>query len=295
MNAVLPALPAAGEGPGEGVAARSLIANARMYSVTPEAAAAWIALFHHIATVADVPLEIIEHPFPLRVSDLWKREDLACAFMCGWPWVRGNGGGVRHIPVAAPIPADAGRPVYWSDLVVRAGHPARCLHDLQGAYAGYTLLDSQSGFSAFRQHLIKLGDAAPEFSAIVGPLTTPRRSIEAVAEGRADVAPIDSYAHALLRRHLPALTGRVRVLARTAPTPIPMLVASPGADPAITARLRAALLALRDKSLLQPLALLGFTDPLPREDYMQMEHRARAAESAGIHDLGEFLTAGLPP
>ncbi len=269
-----------------------LIANARMYSVTPEAASAWTALFHHISAAADVPLDVIEHPFPLHVSDLWKRDDLACAFMCGWPWVRG---GARHIPVAAPVPADAGRPVYWSDIVVSTGHPAQSLHDLAGARAGYTLLDSQSGFSAFRQHLIKLGDAAPEFSAIVGPLTTPRRSIEAVAEGRADVAPIDSYAHALLRRHLPALTGRVRVLARTAPTPIPMLVASPGADPAITARLRAALLALRDKSLLQPLALLGFTDPLPREDYMQMEHRARAAESAGIHDLGEFLTAGLPP
>jgi ABC-type phosphate/phosphonate transport system substrate-binding protein len=267
------------------------IANARMYSATPEATAAWIALFRHVAAVANVPLDIIEHAYPLPLSDLWARNDLGCAFICGWPWVRG---GARHIPIAAPAPAESGRPIYWSDIVVRADDPVPSLRAMAGARAAYTLLDSQSGFSAFRHHLIDQGEDAPEFGAVIGPLTTARRAMEAVAEGAADLAPIDSYAHALLRRHAPDLAARVRVLARTEPTPIPFLAASPDLaarpdGPDIIARLRAALLALRDKSLLQPLALLGFTDPLPREDYMQMEYRARAAESAGIYDFSEFL------
>lgn len=267
-------------------AAPKLVANARMYSVTPTAAATWTALFHHLAATTGLDLEIVEHPFPLLVADLWKRTDLACAFMCGWPWARE---GLHMQPVAAPIPAHAGSPRYWSDIVVRTDHPARTLHDLAGARIGFTLLDSQSGFSALRTHLHRLGPAAPAFADQVGPLTTPRRAIEAVAEHRADAAPIDSYAHALLRRHLPDLTARVRVLDRTPPTPCPLLVASPATDPAIVATLGAALRAIHDPALLDPLDLLGFTDPLPPEDYMQMEHAARDAEAAGIHDLTPFL------
>ena len=263
----------------------SLVANARMYAVTPEADAAWKALFRHAAETSGLPLDIIDHPFPRPVSELWTRPDLLCAFMCGWPWIRG---GARHLPVAAPVPTDAGAPRYWSDLVVRADHPARTLDDLVGARVGYTILDSQSGFSALRHHLRTR--PIPRFDSIVGPLTTPRRSIEAVAEGRADVAPIDSYAHALLRRHDPALTARVRVLVRTAPTPIPMLVASPGADPAHVARLRTAFLAI-PPDLLEPLCLQGFTDPLPRAEYEAMETAARDAELAGIHDLTPFTQA----
>jgi ABC-type phosphate/phosphonate transport system substrate-binding protein len=189
----------------------------------------------------------------------------------------------------APMPAGAGGPVYWSDLVVRADDPAQRLADLAGRRVGYTILDSQSGFSALRTHLRRRG--TPGFGAAVGPLTTPRRSIEAVAEGRADLAPIDSYAHALLRRHVPELTARVRVLERTAPTPAPMLVASPGADPALVARLRAALLELRDPALLAPLCLDGFAEPLPHAEYAAMEREAAAAERDGMHDLGFALRA----
>ncbi len=284
-----PPLPPAGEGQGEGPShpeTRAPIANARMYSVTPEADEAWKTLFRHVAKTSGVPLDIVDHPFPRPVSDLWLRPDLACAFMCGWPWIRA---GARHIPVAAPIPREAGAPRYWSNLVVRADDPAQTLEDLKDRRIAYTILDSQSGFSALRHHLRT--HPAPTFGEIVGPLTTPRRSIEAVAENRADIAPIDSYAHALLRRHLPHLTDRVRILVRTRPTPIPLLVASPDADPAMVAALRAALLAITDPALLEPLALQGFTTPLPIAEYQQMEASARAAEHAGQHDLTPFLRA----
>lgn len=265
----------------------SLVANARMYSVAPAAAEAWRALFRHVAHVSGVPLEIVEHPFPAPVSDLWRRDDLALAFMCGWPWIRGGG---RHLPVAAPVPSDAGRAVYWSDLVVRADHPARTLAELGAARIGYTLLDSQSGFSALR-HFLRTRPEIPRFSHVVGPITTPRRVLEAVGEGRVDLAPVDSFAHALLRRHEPALAAGVRILARTEPTPIPLLVASPGADPAIVARLRQALLAVADPALLAPLEIDGFADPPPRAAYAEMETHASEAEQAGIHDLSPFLVA----
>ena len=251
-----------------------------MYAVTPQAEAAWEALFRRVSADSGVELEYVRHPYPAPVADLWLRPGLGCAFMCGWPFVRG----VADVePVAAPLPIGAAGPRYWSDLVVAADGPARSLDDTEGGRVAYTLRDSQSGFSAFRAHLRDRG--GPRYAEEVGPLVTPRLVIEAVADGRADIGPVDSYAHALLRRHDPALAGRVRVIARTAPTPIPLLVASRGADPAASARLRAALLALRDPALLEPLELHGFADPLPLAEYRRMEERALDAEAAGVSSL----------
>jgi ABC-type phosphate/phosphonate transport system substrate-binding protein len=56
-----------------------------------------------------------------------------------------------------------------------------------------------------------------------------------VIERRAEVAPIDSYALALLSKHAPELTSQVRIVMSTEATPIPLLVASGAASPGITA------------------------------------------------------------
>ena len=109
--------------------------------------------------------------------------------------------------------------------------------------------------------------------------------IEAVAAGRADIGPVDSYAHALLRRHDPDLTRQVRTLAQTRPTPIPLLVASRGAPEDAVLRLRAALLALDDGGILEPLQLAGFAAPLPHAAYAGMERDAQDAAAAGLHSL----------
>ena len=63
-----------------------LIANCRMYSVAPGAAEAWKRLFAWLAKDTGVPLHIVDHAFPLKLNDLWGRDDLAATFMCGWPW-----------------------------------------------------------------------------------------------------------------------------------------------------------------------------------------------------------------
>jgi hypothetical protein len=62
-----------------------LVASARMSAVAPSARAAWRALFEAVSRRSRVALEIIEHAFPASLNDLWTRDDLGCAFMCGWP------------------------------------------------------------------------------------------------------------------------------------------------------------------------------------------------------------------
>ncbi len=263
-----------------------LLANARMYSVAPAAAAAWRGLFDLVATRSGVALQAIEHAFPATLESLWERDDLGCAFMCGWPYATLY---ATHRLVAAPVPAPpryGGRPVYFTDFVVRADAPYRTLADTFGRRFAYTLESSHSGWNAPRYHLARYrSQARPTlFGEIVGPFFTPRRVLDAVIDGKADVAPLDGYALDLLRRHAPELVARVRVIESTDAAPIPPIVAAPMADRAVSARLQATFIALRAdpkaKPFLEDLLLGGFVGVTPA-DYALTRERAEAAEAAG--------------
>jgi len=222
-----------------------MIASARMYAVSARVAAAWNALLSWAIARADVACTLIDYAPPQPLSALWERADLGCAFMCGYPLVRAS---ATPIVLAAPVPNAPeyrGRPVYWTDVVVRADSPFATLADVFGKRMAYTTPDSQSGYHALRVLCAPFASARGGrlFAATVGPLVTPRAVITAVLEGRADAGPLDSYCHELIRADEPELAAQLRVIATTPPTPIPPLVAAPGTAPEFAARLRAALLA----------------------------------------------------
>jgi ABC-type phosphate/phosphonate transport system substrate-binding protein len=255
-----------------------------MYGVTPPVASAWRELFLWVGQRAGVDLQWIDHAFPAPLGELWSRPDLGCAFMCGFPYARSA---TKPTLLAAPVPSPpryGGKPVYFTDFIVRATVDYRILEDTFGGRIGYTVEDSQSGFNAPRHHLLKFRTTLRPtlYKESVGPLITPRRVIEAVLENRIDVGPLDSYCHDLLKKHDPALTGKLRVVATTAPTPIPPLVAR--CDDATAQRLRDALIEsgrrpelakLRDALLLQ-----GFAAVEPQA-YTVTTERERAAIAAG--------------
>ena len=235
------------------------IANARMYSVAPGAAAAWRRLFEWVASESGVPLEIIDHAFPAKLEELWERPDLAATFICGLPFAKDPR---ALVPIVAPIPAPArygGKPIYFTDFVVKVESPFRTLADTFGHRLAYTIPSSHSGYNAVRHHLLRY--RTPEhprlYAETVGPVFTPRRALEAVVAGATDVAPLDSYCHELLRLYEPEMAQQVRIIESTQPWPIPLLVASPGSD-----REQAALLAhtfeRAPEELRRPLALAGF-------------------------------------
>lgn len=257
-----------------------------MYCVAPGAAATWRKLLAYVGARADVSLTLVDHPFPATLENLWERSDLGCAFMCGWPYAARY---ATHRLIAAPVPAPpryASRPVYFTDFVVRADAPYRTLADTFQRRFAYTLETSHSGWNAPRYHLLRYRNEArlTLFGEIVGPFFTPRHVLDAVIDGKADVAPLDGYALDLLRRHVPELVARVRVIESTDAAPIPPLVAAPGADQATCASLRAAFIALsaepNAKPLLDDLLLSGFVAAMPA-DYALTQERARAAEAAG--------------
>jgi ABC-type phosphate/phosphonate transport system substrate-binding protein len=205
-----------------------VIVNARMYSATPQAKAAWKKLLGWAIERAGLDWELLDHDAPAPLSELWARDDLGGVMMCGLPYSQRK---PRPGLVAAPVPSPArygGRPIYFSDLAVRADAPFKNLEDTFGGVVGYTLEDSMSGYVALRRHLLPFRKRKKPklYRAAVGGLLNARRVIEALDEGRIDVGPLDSYYHDLIRHNEPDFAAKVRVVATTAPAPIPPLVST---------------------------------------------------------------------
>lgn len=264
------------------------IANARMYSVNPAARAAWRDLFGWLAQETGIALEVIDHAFPLPLSELWSRRDLACAFMCGLPFMHAV---QRSSPIAAPVPRGApvaGRPVYATRLIVRADSRFTTLESTFGRCLGYTVEDSHSGYNALRYHLLayRASHGGKLYRESIGPLFTPRRVIEAILAGDIDVGPLDGYALDLMLRHEPELGDRIRIVASTEAAPIPLLVASQDCPADVVGALRAALLRFGASpdcaELSDKLCLERFAAVEPA-DYEQIARWEREAMAAGYH------------
>jgi ABC-type phosphate/phosphonate transport system substrate-binding protein len=267
------------------------VANARMYSVSPDAASAWNELFEWLAQESGVELQVLNHGFPAELSELWSRPDLGCAFMCGFPYRL-----AKNPPraVAAPVPLGApaeGRPVYATRLVVRADSSFRSLEDSFGGRLGYTTEDSHSGYNALRHHLLpyRLQHGAKLYRQSIGPLETPSRVIEAIVTEAIDIGPLDSYALDLMLRHDPGLEKQIRIVATTDTAPIPFLVASEGCPDDVVAAMQTALLKFGEVSacaeLRDRLCLQGFA-PVMIEDYDLMLRWDSEAGAAGYAHPG---------
>jgi len=254
----------------------TLIANARMYSVAPAAAAAWRALLERVSRDAGVALDFMDYPAPQPLDVLWARDDLGCVQMCGYPYAMAQ---PRPALIATPVPMRFGAPVYATDFVVRADSPFQSLEDTFGYRIGWTVQHSQSGFNAARHHLLRYrsADRPRLYAQSLGNLVTARAIVQAVLDGRIDVGPLDAWWHELLKLHEPATAARLRTVATTATVPAPPFVAAPGTDPGIVAALRRALLALPPQPAL---ALQGYAE-LPPDAYGVTAAWAREAVAAG--------------
>jgi ABC-type phosphate/phosphonate transport system substrate-binding protein len=202
--------------------------------------------------------------------------------MCGLPFSLRD---PQPAILAAPVPTPqryGGKPIYWSDIAVRADSKFRSLEDTLGTRAGYTLKDSQSGYFAFRYHLLRRFPQLPApYPQITGQLLNPRGVIKALAEGRIDVGPLDSYVHDLLKHSDPDFAGQVRVIDTTEPTPMPPLVATASLSNETVQRLRAAFRAVHEQASLasarEALLVERFIVPDPSVYGVQRE-RAREVE-----------------
>ncbi|MGD9702040.1 MAG: phosphate/phosphite/phosphonate ABC transporter substrate-binding protein [Acidimicrobiia bacterium] len=195
---------------------------------------------------------------------LWHSPDLALSQACGWPLVTDLSGRVRSIGTFDPRIPDASGGRYRSVLVARRAAP---LAELAGGSAAVNATDSLSGWisllAAFRAACTPWHGTAVTTGAHV-------LSIEAVRDGRADVASIDAVTFALVGDlHPDALRG-LMVVGRGPRVPCLPLIVPAGATDDEVALWRDALAAASTEPATagarRRLRIRGFV-PLDDEDY----------------------------
>jgi ABC-type phosphate/phosphonate transport system substrate-binding protein len=270
-----------------------LIANARMYAVESSTDAAWRELLAWVARAADVPLRYEPHAAPAPLDALWRRPDLGCALMCGYPFATWHDAAIaRPHLLAAPVPACAGPEgaMYRTGIVVRDDSGITTPDGLRGCRFAFTTPGSQSGYQAAREWIAERALAAGGrwFGATVGPLVTPRGVVDAILRGDADAGPLDAWWLDLLERHEPATAGRLRAVAFTDWTPAPPFVCSAAVAPPVRQRLASALLEAGASDDLRPArATLGLAGVAEAEAgaYAILAQRAHAADALGYPSL----------
>ena len=269
-----------------------LVANARMYAVNAAVEARWRELFAWVTVRTGISLEIVDHRPPAPLDELWRRSDLGAATMCGYPLATWQDDS-HPVPTTAPAPSLKpfnGRPVYWTDIVVRADSRFERDDDLAGTRFGWTAEDSQSGYQAPRRHFAAraLERGGRFFGSVVGPLVTPRRVVESILDGSIDAGPLDAYWHALLRLHEPGTAARLRVIACTEETPIPCFVTASTTPDAMRAKLRDAFVEASEaealRSVFADLGLARFVG-VGAETYALLARRAHEVDALGYARL----------
>jgi ABC-type phosphate/phosphonate transport system substrate-binding protein len=171
------------------------------------------------------------------------------AFVCSpsYPLLKRAGSPVCVVPAAAVFedPRAQGRPVYFSDVILRPGLAASRFEELEGGAWAYNDRQSKSGWGAM---VARLANFAPPrvpgtFFGWLVPSGSHRASVAMVAAGAADAAAIDSNVLWLARRD-GAMPGGLRVLESWGPMPIQPVLARASLPPEVRRRIAEALLEL---------------------------------------------------
>lgn len=257
-----------------------------MYAVSEPAARAWYAILRRVSELTEVPLKIIDFPPPLPLEDLWSRSDLGAVFMCGYPFILA---GQRHQLIAAPVPAPrryGGRAVYYTDFIVHRDSPFTTLEQTFGKTIAWTVAHSHSGFNAVRFHLLNYLKPGRNslFSHSLGPVFTPHGAVQSILEGKADVAPLDSWVHDIWKSQGDSRISKIRVVESSVASPIPPLVASPHVSRNICDKFRRAFISLNASgNLSQHFATLNLShfSTVKASDYNIIAAQATKAEEMG--------------
>jgi phosphonate transport system substrate-binding protein len=212
-------------------------------------------------------------------------------FICGFPYVQRAGRPEPPVEVlCAPIPADpryGGRPVYFTDVIVRRESPPRTFADLRGRRFAYNDAGSHSGYNVPRDHLLRLGETRGFFGETVAS-GSHQASIDLVVAGKADASGIDSTVLDLERHRRPELAGALRTIVSLGPEPIPPVVIARGLSASLKRQLLEAFLAMHEdaagRAILADGLLVCFV-PVRDADYDPIRAMVRRAETAGFLEI----------
>ena len=259
--------------------------------LAPNAWPVYLAVARAVGRALGVPTE-------LRIGvgyDRFASGEEDVGFVCGLLYVKiADRGDASVEPIAAPVlraPRYAGRPIYFSDVIVARSHPAARFEDLAGASWAYNERDSQSGYGITRAKLAEIGATEGFFGRVV-ETGLHQRSIDLVAAGEVDASAIDSQVLEIELRRRPELAERFRVVDALGPSTIQPVVASTRLAPALRRAVREAILAAADDPLALPGLRVGLVDrfaAIGDGDYDDIRAMMSRSSDAGLEGFGREL------
>jgi ABC-type phosphate/phosphonate transport system substrate-binding protein len=185
-------------------------------------------LGERLGVATELQIETHHSGPPRGVPDPFSAGELDLGFFCAPPYIwllERPDPPVELVPFGLVFDdaRAAGRPVYFSDIVVRAGHPARSFADLVNARWGYNDRESLSGYYSVLQTAAEHG-ADASFLGRLRDMGSHLASLRALRRDVIDAAAIDSVVLALRWRQDPALRTDLRVVHGLGPWPIQPIV-----------------------------------------------------------------------
>lgn len=198
--------------------------------------------------------------------EVWNAPDLVLSQTCGMPYRKWLYGKVTLIGTP-----DFGVPncppgYYNSAIVVRGDDPRETLADFSDARFTYNQSFSQSGYAAPYAQTKPLGFWFADRSQSHGHLNSAR----AVAQGRADIAALDTVSWRLIARYEP-FAQNLRVLEWTTPTPGLPYIAAASVDKSAIFEAVAAAISRLDGQSRDDLGLKGLI-AIPKAAYLAIEN-----------------------
>ncbi len=223
------------------VAATQAVAALPMYDL-PQLKPATDAFWHAIAKrltdggVTAVPASLT------RMDDYqggWRNPDLLLGQACGYPLVKQFKSTVQI--VATPIYGSSGCDGFEhaSFFITNAKAKYQTLRDLRGTICAINGFDSNTGMNLLRAAIAPIAGGNPFFRSVT-VTGSHHKSLEAVAEGRADIAAIDCVSFAHFARFEPELTERVSKIGQSIRTAAPPYITAGKTDAGILRILREA-------------------------------------------------------
>jgi phosphonate transport system substrate-binding protein len=161
--------------------------------------------------------------------EMLKTGDVEFGFVCACPDIVAPGNPNPAIEIlAGPIiknPRYGGKPVFFSDLIVRKDSSFKSLQELAGRTYVYNGDLSLAGYTMPRSHLVDLGLTHGFFRSVLRS-GSHRESIRMVADGLADASYVSSLVLDHDRDKGLRHAAAVRVVESLGPSPTPPVVAS---------------------------------------------------------------------
>jgi phosphonate transport system substrate-binding protein len=212
-------------------------------------------------------------------------------FVCSLPYVIFERRGLDlAVPIAAPVLEGeryGGRPIYFSDVIVRRDSQFRSFLDLRGRSWAYNEPLSHSGYGITRFHLTELGETQGFFGSVV-EAGFHQEAIDMVARGEVDGSAIDSQVLAIEYRDRPELVNQVKVIEALGPSTIQPVAVSRRVPEDLRIAISDVLVTMGDDPKVRERLAVGLIDrlvPVGPDDYDDIRMMLDVCERAEFMEL----------